>query len=306
MELLMSSPRGFCAGVERAIEIVEEALELLPHPIYVNHEIVHNSHVIKHFREKGVIFVEGLNEVPDGASLIFNAHGVPPSLVKEAKERKMKVVDATCPLVSKVHFEAIRYAKKGYHIIFIGHKGHPEVIGVMGESDKIVLLEKSSDVESLPFGEDDKLAYITQTTLSVDDCRGIIDTLKQRYPQVEEPKKSDICYATTNRQGAIKTISQQADVVIVVGSPNSSNSNRLREVAENTGTRAYLVNCSEDMKSSWFSGEEKVGITAGASSPENIVLGVCNWLRNNYNITEERDVITTEENEKFSLPKIEA
>ncbi|NQZ58460.1 MAG: 4-hydroxy-3-methylbut-2-enyl diphosphate reductase [Lentisphaeraceae bacterium] len=304
MELLMSSPRGFCAGVDRAIEIVEEALELLPHPIYVNHEIVHNSHVIKRFQDKGVIFVESLSEVPDGSSLIFNAHGVPPALVNEAKERSMKVVDATCPLVSKVHFEAIRYAKKGFNIILIGHEGHPEVVGVMGESDKIHLLESPQGVADLPFSQDDKLAYITQTTLSIDDCSTVIKALKERYPQVVEPKKADICYATTNRQGAIKKIAIESDVVVVVGSPNSSNSNRLREVAENCGTKSYMVNCYKDLKKEWFTENTRVGITAGASTPEDVIVGVSNWLKENFTVSDQRDVVVVKEDEKFSLPKI--
>jgi 4-hydroxy-3-methylbut-2-enyl diphosphate reductase len=305
MELLMSAPRGFCAGVERAIKIVDEALELLPHPIYVNHEIVHNSHVIKNFEDKGVIFVEGISGVPDGSTLIFNAHGVPPSLVNEAKDRGMRIIDATCPLVSKVHFEAIRFAKKGYHILLIGHEGHPEVIGVMGEApEQIHLIETPEDVSALPFGPEDQLAYITQTTLSVDDCAAVIAAVKEHYPQAQEPKKSDICYATTNRQGAIKAVAREADLVLVVGSRNSSNSNRLREVAENCGTPAHLVNCTRDLKAEWFKGDEKVGITAGASTPEKVVQQVIFWLQENFEVSGSRDVVTIEEDEHFSLPQI--
>jgi 4-hydroxy-3-methylbut-2-en-1-yl diphosphate reductase len=305
MELLMSSPRGFCAGVERAIKVVDEALELLPHPIYVNHEIVHNSHVIKNFQDQGVIFVEGIKDVPDHATLIFNAHGVPPSLVNEAKSKQLRVIDATCPLVSKVHFEAIRYAKKGFDIILIGHHGHSEVIGVMGEApDKIHLVESPEDVAHLPFPANHKLAYITQTTLSIDDCMAIIQQLRKRYPNIEVPKKSDICYATTNRQTAIKQISSDADIVLVVGSKNSSNSNRLREVAENAGTPAHLVNCSDDLKKEWFNNSHKVGITAGASTPEDIIESISMWLKNNFNVTNSKDVVIVEEDEHFSLPKI--
>ena len=305
MELLMSSPRGFCAGVERAIKVVDEALELLPHPIYVNHEIVHNSHVIKNFQDKGVIFVEGIQDVPQGSTLIFNAHGVPPSLVQAAKDKELRVIDATCPLVSKVHFEAIRYAKNDFDIILIGHEGHPEVVGVTGEApDKIHLVETPEDVAKLPFAEDHKLAYITQTTLSVDDCEEVVVELRKRYPNIQVPKKSDICYATTNRQAAIKKISTDADIVLVVGSRNSSNSNRLREVAENAGTPAHLVNDKSELQANWFSGSEKVGITAGASTPEDIIDGVTDWLKDKFNVSKCEDVVIVEEDEHFSLPKI--
>ena len=305
MELLLSSPRGFCAGVERAIKIVDQALELLPHPVYVNHEIVHNSHVVEDFKKRGVIFVEGVETVPDGATLIFNAHGVPPALVQRAKDKKLKVIDATCPLVTKVHFEAIRYAKRGYNILLIGHKGHAEVVGVVGEAeDNIHVVEKPEDVAELPFSEDDKLAYITQTTLSIDDCKSIEEALVKRYPNIEAPKKSDICYATTNRQGAIKVVSQDADIVVVVGSQNSSNSNRLREVAENHDSKAYLVNSAAELNKEWFDAKSKVGITAGASTPESIVQEVLDWLKANFDVSDEREAVTVEENELFSLPKI--
>ena len=305
MEILLSSPRGFCAGVERAIKIVDQALELLPHPVYVNHEIVHNSHVIKNFEEQGVIFVEGIEDIPEKSTLIFNAHGVPPSLVQEAKDKELRVIDATCPLVSKVHFEAIRYAKQGFKILLIGHEGHPEVVGVVGEAPhEIFIVETPEDVAKLPFDENEKLAYITQTTLSVDDCQVVADALKERYPNIQQPKKSDICYATTNRQHAIKTIAEEADISIVVGSKNSSNSNRLREVAENKGVTAYLVNSSQDMQREWFKGDEKVGITAGASTPEDIVQEVIAWLKENFQVSDERTVVTVEEDELFSLPKI--
>ena len=305
MELLLSSPRGFCAGVERAVKVVDEALELLPHPIYVNHEIVHNSHVVKKFEDKGVVFVEGVSSVPKNSTLIFNAHGVPPSLVQEAKDKNLRVIDATCPLVSKVHFQAIRYAKNGYDIILIGHEGHPEVVGVTGEApDHIFLVENPEDVATLPFERNHKLAYITQTTLSVDDCEAVIVELKKRYPDIEVPRKSDICYATTNRQAAIKQISNEADFVLVVGSANSSNSNRLKEVAAKAGTPSRLVNDCSEIKADWFTGSEKVGITAGASTPEEIIDGVISWLKSRFDVTACRDVVVVKEDEHFSLPKI--
>ncbi len=306
MKLLMAAPRGFCAGVERALKIVDEALDLLPHPIYVNHEIVHNSHVVEYYKSKGVIFTEDINEVPDGASLIFNAHGVPPGLVNASKERGMKVVDATCPLVSKVHFEAIRYAKQGYKILLIGHDGHPEVIGVMGEApDDIYLVETPEEVKDLPFTQEDKLAYITQTTLSVDDCSAVIDALREKYPHISEPKKADICYATTNRQDAVKQIAEQCDVFIIVGSPNSSNSNRLREVAQ-TGKHidAYLVNCYQDIDPIWFENKQCLGLSAGASTPEEVVTGVVDYLKDYCGVSKVDEFVTKTEDEHFALPKI--
>ena len=306
MKLIMAAPRGFCAGVERALKIVDEALEKMPHPIYVNHEIVHNSHVVNYYRSKGVIFVEDIKEVPDGASLIFNAHGVPPDLVNESKERSMAVVDATCPLVSKVHFEAIRYAKQGYKIALIGHEGHAEVIGVMGEApDNIILVESPEDVDRIELKEGEKLAYITQTTLSMDDCAQVIAALKKRFPEISEPKKADICYATTNRQEAIKEIAAKCDAFLIVGSTNSSNSNRLREVAEaSNDIDAYLVNSAADIKAEWFTGKKSVGLSAGASTPEDIVFGVVDFLKDNCGVKEISEIITRREDEKFSLPRI--
>ncbi|WDE97946.1 4-hydroxy-3-methylbut-2-enyl diphosphate reductase [Lentisphaera profundi] len=308
MKLIMAAPRGFCAGVERALKIVDEALELMPHPIYVNHEIVHNSHVVDYYKKKGVVFVEDIKSVPDGASFIFNAHGVPPSLVKASKDRGMKVVDATCPLVSKVHFEAIRYAKQGYKIILIGHEGHSEVIGVMGEApDSIFLVETPEDVDKLTFSDEDKIAYITQTTLSVDDCAAIIAALKKRYPNVSEPKKADICYATTNRQEAVKKIAEQCDVFIIVGSTNSSNSNRLREVAQaGNDMDAYLVNCAESIDPRWFDGKQVLGLSAGASTPEKVVSAVVDRLKSECGVNEVSEFIAREESEHFALPKIRA
>ena len=306
MKLIMAAPRGFCAGVERALKIVDEALEKMPHPIYVNHEIVHNSHVVNYYRSRGVIFIEDINEVPDGASLIFNAHGVPPDLVNESKQRNMAVVDATCPLVSKVHFEAIRYAKQGYKIALIGHAGHAEVIGVMGEApDNIILVENPEDVAKIELKEGEKLAYITQTTLSMDDCAQVIAALKKRFPEISEPKKADICYATTNRQEAIKEIAAKCDAFLIVGSTNSSNSNRLREVAEaSNDIDAYLVNSAADVKAEWFADKKAVGLSAGASTPEDIVFGVVDFLKENCGVKEISEIITRREDEKFSLPRI--
>lgn len=305
MEIIMSEPRGFCAGVDRAIHVVEEALELLPPPIYVNHEIVHNSHVIDRFKEQGVIFVEDIAEVPDKSNLIFNAHGVPPSLVEDAKSRGMKIVDATCPLVSRVHFAALRHAKQDRRIILIGHKGHAEVIGIVGHApDNITLVEDVDDVKALDFPADIDIAYITQTTLSLHDCQVIVDALKEKYPQIVEPTKSNICYATTNRQTAIKTVAKESDFILVVGSSNSSNSRRLAEVAESCGTPAQLVNKASEVDLSWMNNDMKVGITAGASTPEDVIQSVVSFLKENFTVENERAVVSTVETEKFSLPKM--
>ena len=305
MEIIMSEPRGFCAGVDRAIHVVEEALELLPPPIYVNHEIVHNSHVIDRFKEQGVIFVEDIAEVPDKSNLIFNAHGVPPSLVEEAKDRGMKIVDATCPLVSRVHFAALRHAKQNRRIILIGHKGHAEVIGIVGHApDNITLVEDVDDVKALDFPADVDIAYITQTTLSLHDCQVIVDALKEKYPQIVEPTKSNICYATTNRQTAIKKVADESDFILVVGSSNSSNSRRLAEVAESCGTPAQLVNKASEVDLSWMNNDMKVGITAGASTPEDVIQSVVVFLKDNFTVESQRAVVSTVETEKFSLPKM--
>lgn len=305
MEIIMSEPRGFCAGVDRAIHVVEEALELLTPPIFVNHEIVHNSHVIDRFKEQGVIFVEDIAEVPDASNLIFNAHGVPPSLVEDAKSRGMKIVDATCPLVSRVHFAALRHAKQDRQIVLIGHKGHAEVVGIVGHApDNIVIVEDVDDVKALDFASDIDIAYITQTTLSLHDCQVIVDALKEKYPQIVEPTKSNICYATTNRQTAIKTVAKESDFILVVGSGNSSNSRRLAEVAEACGTPAQLVNKASEVDLSWLNNDMKVGITAGASTPEDVIQGVVTFLKDNFEIDSERAVVSTVETEKFSLPKM--
>jgi 4-hydroxy-3-methylbut-2-enyl diphosphate reductase len=272
MEALLAQPRGFCAGVDRAIEIVERALEIHGAPIYVRHEIVHNEHVVRSLREKGAVFVEELDEVPDGATVIFSAHGVSRAVRKEAEGRGLRVFDATCPLVTKVHVELARMRREGREIIMIGHAGHPEVEGTMGQADDGVhLVENVADVERLQVRDPERLAFVSQTTLSVDDCREIIDALKRRFPSIAEPKKQDICYATQNRQDAVKFMAPQCDLVLVIGSPNSSNSNRLREVAEKMGCEARLIGSAAELDPAWVEGRKRIGITAGASAPEVLV-----------------------------------
>ena len=272
MEVLLANPRGFCAGVERAIEIVERALVQFGAPIYVRHEIVHNKTVVEDLRRKGAVFVEELDEVPAGATVIFSAHGVAQAVPRDAEARGLKVFDATCPLVTKVHVEVTRMLREGYEIVMIGHRGHPEAEGTMGQSEKgMHLVETVADVAGLQVRDPARLAYVTQTTLSVDDAQAIIAALKARYPQIRGPKKDDICYATQNRQDAVKVMTPRCDVVIVVGSPNSSNSNRLREVAENMGAKAYMVDSAADLRREWVAGKRRVGVTAGASAPEVLV-----------------------------------
>jgi 4-hydroxy-3-methylbut-2-en-1-yl diphosphate reductase len=271
MEVMLANPRGFCAGVERAIEIVERALELHGAPIYVRHEIVHNKYVVDNLRAKGAVFVEELDEIPVGATVIFSAHGVAKAVRADAERRGLKVFDATCPLVTKVHVEVSKMLREGYEIVMIGHRGHPEAEGTMGQAHKgMHLVETEGDVAQL-HPTSDKLSYVTQTTLSVDDAATIIGALKARFPRIVGPKKDDICYATQNRQDAVKFMAPQCDVVIVVGSPNSSNSNRLREVSENMGVPAYLVDSAADLRPEWIEGKQRVGITAGASAPEVLV-----------------------------------
>ena len=284
MQIQLANPRGFCAGVDRAIAIVDRALELFGAPIYVRHEVVHNRYVVDTLRNKGAVFVEELEEVPDGATVIFSAHGVPKSVQEEAQRRGLKVFDATCPLVTKVHLEVARHARVGREVVLIGHAGHPEVEGTMGQYDTsaggvIYLVERPEDVDSLKVSNPDELAYVTQTTLSMDDARVIIDALRQRFPNIIGPKKDDICYATQNRQDAVRHLAQESDVVLVVGSPNSSNSNRLRELANRLGRQAYLIDNADDLRREWFDGVESVGITAGASAPEVLVEGVLARLR---------------------------
>ncbi|OHC61514.1 MAG: 4-hydroxy-3-methylbut-2-enyl diphosphate reductase [Rhodocyclales bacterium GWA2_65_19] len=282
MNILLANPRGFCAGVERAIAIVERALEKFGAPIYVRHEVVHNRYVVDGLKAKGAVFVEELSEVPDGATVIFSAHGVPQAVRKEAAERGLKVFDATCPLVTKVHLEVSRLHKQGYEIVMIGHKGHPEVEGTMGQATgRMYLVESVEDVALLKVGADGTagLAYVTQTTLSVDDAQLIVTALRTRFPDIVGPKKDDICYATQNRQDAVKAMAGKVDLVIVVGSKNSSNSNRLREVAAIGGIPAYLVDGAEQIEAQWLAGNARVGVTAGASAPEVLVNGVVDRLK---------------------------
>jgi 4-hydroxy-3-methylbut-2-enyl diphosphate reductase len=280
MQILLANPRGFCAGVDRAIEIVERALELYGAPIYVRHEVVHNRFVVENLRAKGAVFVDELDQVPDDATVIFSAHGVSRAVEDAAQRRGLRVFDATCPLVTKVHMEVARHRKHGTEVILIGHAGHPEVEGTMGQvSDGIYLVETIEDVARLKVNKPGDLAYATQTTLSMDDTARIIEALRARFPSIQGPRKDDICYATQNRQDAVKAIARQCQVVLVVGSRNSSNSNRLREVAESEGARAYMIDGPQDLRREWFMDVGKVGLTAGASAPELLVQQVIEWLR---------------------------
>ena len=280
MQLLLANPRGFCAGVDRAIEIVERALALFGAPIYVRHEVVHNRFVVDKLRAAGAVFVEELDEVPDNAIVIFSAHGVAKSVRDAAEQRGLRVFDATCPLVTKVHMEVVRYRRSGTECILIGHHGHPEVEGTLGQAaDGMYLVETPEDVWALQVKDADNLAFVTQTTLSMDDTARVIDALRERFPQIKGPRKDDICYATQNRQDAVKALAQRCDVVIVVGSPNSSNSNRLREVAQGQGARAYMIDGPSDLQRDWFVDANAIGVTAGASAPEVLVQQVIARLR---------------------------
>ena len=280
MEVLLANPRGFCAGVDRAIEIVERALKLHGAPIYVRHEVVHNKYVVDDLRAKGAVFVEDLAEIPEGATVVFSAHGVSQTVRRDAEARKLNVFDATCPLVTKVHVEVAKMHDGKREIVMIGHAGHPEVEGTMGQvGSGMYLVESIQDVEHHKVKDPDNLAFVTQTTLSVDDARSITEALRRRYPSIVGPKKDDICYATQNRQDAVKTLAKQSDVLIVVGSPNSSNSNRLREVASNLGVPAYMLDDAADLKPEWVEGKKVVGVTAGASAPEVLVEAVVQRLR---------------------------
>ncbi|MFN3593354.1 MAG: 4-hydroxy-3-methylbut-2-enyl diphosphate reductase [Thiobacillaceae bacterium] len=279
-DILLASPRGFCAGVDRAIAIVERALERYGAPIYVRHEVVHNRYVVDTLKAKGAIFIEDLADVPAGATLVYSAHGVPQSVRQQAEALGLKVFDATCPLVTKVHVEVRRLHDQGYEIVMIGHKGHPEVEGTMGQVDGgIYLVESPEDVMQLEVSNPERLAYVTQTTLSVDDAARVVETLRARFPAIVGPRKDDICYATQNRQDAVKQLARACDVIIVVGSPNSSNSNRLREVAQNLGTPAYMVDSAEELRPEWIAGCRHIGVTAGASAPEVLVQGVIDRLK---------------------------
>lgn len=304
LQLLIAAPRGFCAGVDRAIEIVEKALERFGAPVYVRHEIVHNKYVVEDLKAKGAVFVEELDEVPDDAPVVFSAHGVPKSVPAEAERRKLLYVDATCPLVSKVHRQAERQIEKNRHIIFIGHAGHPEVIGTMGQVDagQMTLVETVEDVAKLEFGPDEGLSFLTQTTLSVDDTHEIIEALQKRFPQIVGPKAEDICYATSNRQAAVKQIAPESDLVLVIGAPNSSNSLRLVEVSERLGTTAYLIQRADEIEPEWLEGVETIGLTAGASAPETLVREVIERLAEWRDVTE-KTVTAVEEKMVFKLPR---
>ena len=302
-EVILAEPRGFCAGVDRAIEIVERAIAKFGAPIYVRHEIVHNTYVVNELKAKGAIFIEELADVPPGATLVFSAHGVSKAVEQEARDRGFSIFDATCPLVTKVHVEVAKLAKEGYEFIMIGHKGHPEVEGTMGQlSSGIHLVEDVEDVARVAPSQTDRLAVVTQTTLSVDDAADIAAAVRERFPKVREPKQQDICYATQNRQDAVKIMSPQVDLVIVVGSPTSSNSNRLRELAQRLGTQSYMVDSAAELKPEWFEGKARIGITAGASAPEVLVREVIDRVRA-LGAVSVRKMDGIEETIKFPLPK---
>ncbi len=307
MEIKLANPRGFCAGVDRAIDIVNRALDVFGAPIYVRHEVVHNKFVVESLRERGAIFVDELNEVPDDVIVIFSAHGVSRVVQEEAKTRRLKVFDATCPLVTKVHMEVVKFSREGRECILIGHQGHPEVEGTMGQYDHsaggaMYLVENEADVERLDVADPDKLAFVTQTTLSMDDTVKVIDALVKKFPGIEGPKKDDICYATQNRQDAVRQLALECDLVLVVGSPNSSNSNRLRELAERCGAKAHLIDGVDDIDCAWFSGVASIGVTAGASAPEVLVKQVLEGLVGN-GASNPRELAGQPENIRFSLPK---
>ncbi len=307
MEILMANPRGFCAGVDRAIEIVERALELFGAPIYVRHEVVHNKYVVDGLRDKGAIFVDELHEVPDDSTVIFSAHGVSRAVETEAESRQLQVFDATCPLVTKVHIEVVKYAKEGREVILIGHAGHPEVEGTMGRYDtqwggRILLIEKPEDVDSLDVKDPARLAFVSQTTLSVDDTHDIIEKLKVRFPTIAAPRKDDICYATQNRQDAVKTLCKDADILLVVGAQNSSNSNRLRELGERAGIPSYLITDATAIEDEWLKGRQKIGVTAGASAPEELVQQVISHL-GSCGASNVNEVAGAIETVSFSIPK---
>ncbi len=303
MQVLLASPRGFCAGVNMAIEALELVLKSLPGPIYVYHEIVHNKHVVHHFLDQGVVFVNDLTEVPAGATLLFSAHGVSPEIRRIARERRLRAIDATCPLVTKVHLEAIKYASQGTTIFLIGHEGHDEVIGTMGEApEAIVLVETPADVDHLEVADESKVAYLTQTTLSVDDANRIISRLRERFPQIASPPKEDICYATQNRQEAVSLLSAEVDLTLVLGSQNSSNSQRLAELSRERGVPAYLIDGVQDIDLTWFDGVESVLVTAGASAPEVVVDAVLELLRDRFGATVQPRLLR-QEDVSFPLPR---
>jgi 4-hydroxy-3-methylbut-2-enyl diphosphate reductase len=301
-EILLAGPRGFCAGVERAIDIVELALSVWPHPVYVRREIVHNRLVVETLRDKGAVFVDELDEVPDGATVIFSAHGISPAVRAEARRRGLRVIDATCPLVTKVHLEAIRYAREGYSIVLIGHEDHDEVIGTLGEApERIIVVDSVEEVERLAVPDPDKVAYLTQTTLSVDDTREVIDALRRKFPKIVGPSRDDICYATQNRQTAVKRLVDDVDMLLVIGAANSSNAKRLVEVARTAGTQAHLINDVRDIQPEWLDGVARIGITAGASTPEILVSQAVATLRGDG--VKVREVHVVEEDVRFALPQ---
>jgi len=305
IEIVLASPRGFCAGVDRAITIVEKALQIYGSPIYVQHEIVHNKHVVQRLRENGAIFVEDINEIPLGSRAIYSAHGVSPAVRKIAERRKLKVLDASCPLVTKVHGEAQRYAQKDYTIILIGHHKHVEVQGTVGEApERIIVVGNLEEVDNLVVPDENKVGYITQTTLSLDDTAEIISALKKRFPKIHGPKKNDICYATQNRQNAVKALSKEVELVLVVGAPNSSNSVRLLEVARTTGVKARRIESEEELNPEWFKGIRSIGVTAGASAPEDILQGVVSGLKKMFSSSNVRDLNIVQENVTFALPAV--
>jgi 4-hydroxy-3-methylbut-2-enyl diphosphate reductase len=302
MKIILANPRGFCAGVNMAIESLERGLELFGEPLYVYHEIVHNKYVVERFQKRGVVFVDELSQVPEGAPLLYSAHGVSPQVREQARERRLRAIDATCPLVTKVHLEAVKYAKEGYTIVLIGHEGHDEVIGTMGEApDRMILVETAEDVEKLDLNTD-KIAYLTQTTLSVDDANVVIAALRQRFPHIANPPKDDICYATQNRQEAVRELAARADLVLVLGSQNSSNSRRLAEIANSLGPQAHLIDGVCEIRPEWLEGVETVLITAGASAPEDVVQECIDYLKERYGATVEEEWVR-DENVHFPLPK---
>jgi len=302
-EILMAQPRGFCAGVDRAIHIVNEALTRFGAPIYVRHEIVHNVYVVNELREKGAVFVEELHEVPKGGIVVFSAHGVSQEVRRDAEERGLQVYDATCPLVTKVHLEVVKMCKDGFTVLMIGHAGHPEVEGTMGQVKKgVFLIERLADVAGLPFTADEKMAFVTQTTLSVDETKEIVEALTQKFPKIVQPRKQDICYATQNRQDAVKFMAPQVEVVIVVGSATSSNSNRLRELSEKLGVPSYMVDAPEQLKPEWFAGKKRVGLTAGASAPESLAQAIVARIQE-FGPRQVRNLDGVVEDVIFSLPK---
>lgn len=303
MKVILAAPRGFCAGVNMAIECLDLSIETLGPPVYVYHEIVHNKYVVESFQGKGAVFVDSLEDVPIGANLLFSAHGISPQIRQQARERELYAIDATCPLVTKVHLEAVKYAKEGFSILLIGHEGHDEVIGTMGEApDAIILVEDEEDVDRIEVADESKVAYLTQTTLSVDDANRIIKKIRERFPDVKSPPKGDICYATQNRQEAVRIIADDVQLVLVVGSQNSSNSQRLKEIAIEQGKAAYLIDGVDDIDDSWFESVDTMMITAGASAPENLVQGCVDYMKRNFDAELESRVIR-EEKVHFNLPK---